>query len=148
MIRLETVTPDNWRYNLRVAEDQKEFVASSAVILARAYAYRDHGGHAFIIYNDETPVGMAFYCDWYNEEGEGSYNFCQFFIDERYQRRGYGIKAAQLVLDMMRAEGKFDKVALCYVDGDTAACEMYKKLGFYHTGDDYEDEIGMEMRLK
>ncbi|MBR4435750.1 MAG: GNAT family N-acetyltransferase [Clostridia bacterium] len=148
MIRLETVTPDNWRYDLSVAEDQKHFVASSAVILARAYAYRDHGGRAFVIYNDETPVGMAFYCDWFNEEGEGFYNFSQFFIDKKYQRRGFGLKAAELVLDMMREEGKFDKVVLCYVDGADAAREMYKKLGFYHTGDDYEDEIGMEMPLK
>ena len=58
MIRLETVTPENWRSGLQVREDQRHFVADSAGILARAYAYRESRSRAFVIYNDEVPVGM------------------------------------------------------------------------------------------
>ena len=41
MIRLETVTPDNWRTGLKVSEKQKKFVSDDMKLLARAYAYRE-----------------------------------------------------------------------------------------------------------
>lgn len=142
MIRLEDVNPDNWRLGLHVREDQREYVATSAGILARAYAYRDSRSRAFIIYDDETPVGMAMYYDI-----EDEYNFSQFFIDERYQGRGLGYAAAGLVLDKMREDGAYGKVGLCYVEGDEAAKRLYLKLGFCHTGSADGDEIEMEKIL-
>ena len=41
MIQLVDIDPDNWRLGLKVAESQKRYVANSAVMLARAYAYRE-----------------------------------------------------------------------------------------------------------
>ena len=145
MIRLESITPDNWRLGLRVREDQREFVSDSAGILARAYAYRDSRSQAFVIYSDELPVGMAMYHDW--DEAD-AYDFSQFFIDQRYQGQGYGYEAAGLILDRMRLDGKYDKVCLCYIEGDDAAKRLYEKLGFHHTGEAWEDEITMEMELR
>ena len=145
MIRLETVTPENWRPGLHVREDQRRFVADSAGILARAYAYRESRSRAFVIYNDEVPVGMALY---YDLDEEQEYNFSQFFIDQRWQGNGFGYEAAAMILQMMRDDGKFGKVVLCYIDGDDAAMKLYEKLGFRHTGEVYEDEIIMEMNLR
>ena len=144
MIRLESVTPENWRLGLRVRDDQRGFVSDSAGILARAYAYRDSRSRAFVIYNDDLPVGMALY---YDVDDERVDNFSQFFIDRRYQRKGFGYEAAALILKMMKDDGKYDKVVLCYVDGDDAARKLYEKLGFHHTGEAEEDEIVMEMSL-
>ena len=90
MIHLESITPDNWRLGLKVRKDQTEFVSDSAGILARAYAYRDSRSQAFIIYSDEIPVGMAMYHDWVEES---AYDFSQFFIDQRYQGKGFGYPA-------------------------------------------------------
>lgn len=143
MIRLVDVNPDNWRLGLRVREDQEEYVANSTVLLARAFAYRNSRSRAIVIYDDETPVGMALYYDF-----EDSYNFSQLFIDERYQGRGLGYKAAEMILNDMQADGVYDKVALCYIEGDEAAKQLYLKLGFYHTGEAEEDEIVMEKRLR
>ena len=145
MIRLEPITPDNWRLGLRVREDQREFVSDSAGMLARAYAYRDSRSQAFVIYSDELPVGMAMYHDW--DEAD-AYDFSQFFIDQRYQGQGYGYEAAELILDRMRQDGKYDKVYLCYIEGDDAAKRLYEKLGFHHTGEAWEDEITMELALR
>ncbi|MBQ3796726.1 MAG: GNAT family N-acetyltransferase [Butyrivibrio sp.] len=47
--------------------------------------------------------------------------FSQFFIDEKYQGKGYGFTAAKLVLEHMKKAGRFDKVVLCYIDGNDAA---------------------------
>ncbi len=143
MIRLEDINPDNWRLSLHVSDEQKTFVANSTVMLARAYAYRESRSRAFVIYNDETPVGMALYYDM-----EDAYNFSQFFIDEIYQGRGLGYKAAEMIIHEMEKDGVYNKVVLCYVDGDEAAKRLYLKLGFHHTGEAEEDEIVMEKILR
>lgn len=142
MIRLEEVTPDNWRLGLSVAESQKAFVSNDMKLLARAYAYRDYGSKALIIYNDECPVGMALYhdCDAYN-----AYDFSQLFIDERYQGHGFGTEAARQILNLMKMEKKYHKVILCYIDGNETARKLYEKLGFEPTGERDEDEIIMQL---
>lgn len=61
MMYLADITPDNWRLGLSVAESQKAYVANSAVLLARAYAYRAQNSRAFVICDDTTPVGMGLY---------------------------------------------------------------------------------------
>ena len=68
-----------------------------------------------------------------------------FFIDERYQGKGYGKKAAQLLIDHMKQEGRFEKILLCYVEGNEGARILFESLGFKHTGDIDEDEITMEL---
>lgn len=142
MVRLETVSPDNWRPGLHVREDQRTFVSDTSGILARAYAYRGSRSRAYVIYDDATPVGMAMYYDL-----EDAYNFSQFFIDERYQGKGLGYQAARLILQEMQKDGVHRKVVLCYVEGDEAAKQLYQKLGFRHTGDAEDQEIVMEKDL-
>lgn len=76
-----------------------------------------------------------------------AYDFSQLFIDERYQGKGFGTEAAKHILRMMESDGRYDKVILCYIDGNEAARNMYEKLGFYLTGECDEDEIMMEKVL-
>ena len=144
MIRLETVNPDNWRLRLKVSDAQKRFVADSSTMLARAYAYRESRSKAYVIYNDTLPVGMALY---YDCAELNAYDLSQLFIDERYQGNGFGIEATKQILDKMKSDSKYDKVILCYIDGNEAARNMYEKLGFTLTGDRDEDEIIMEKAL-
>lgn len=144
MIRLETVGPENWRENLKVSEPQKRFVSDAMKLLARAYAYREHGSRAYVIYDGDVPVGMALY---YDCEELGAYNFSQLFIDERYQGKGFGTEASQQILERMKADGRYDKVVLCYIDGNETAKSMYEKMGFYLTGERDGDEIIMEKML-
>lgn len=142
MIHLVPVNPDNWRLNLKVNDSQKKFVSDSNRILARAFAYRDNGSQAFVIYDDEIAIGMAMYY-----ELDDAYDFSQFFIDERYQGKGYGYKSAELILQKMKEDNAHNKVILCYVDGDDVAKNLYLKLGFYHTGEADGNEIIMEKIL-
>ena len=144
MIHLEAVTPDNWRTDLHVREDQRNFVADRTCILARAWAYRESRSHAYIIYNEDTPVGMAMYRDIEDME---AYAFDQFFIDERYQGQGYGLEAARQIMKLIEEDGRYKKVYLCYIDGDVAAKNLYEKLGFRETGEADDDEILMLKQL-
>ncbi|MDE6916153.1 MAG: GNAT family N-acetyltransferase [Lachnospiraceae bacterium] len=145
MIHLETIGPENWRMGLHVSASQKFFVADDMRLLARAYAYREHRSCALLIYADAVAVGMALYHDC---EALNAYDFSQIFIDERYQGQGYGTAAAAQILARMKNDGRFDKVVLCYIEGNDAARNMYLKLGFYHTGDRDENEIIMEKKLR
>lgn len=145
MIYLGDITEENWREDLKVSESQKKYVSDRANLLARAYAYRKHRSHAKIIYSDDTPVGMVLFYDW--EEG-CAYDISQLFIDERYQGKGYGTAAVKLVLQWMLEDEKFDKVILCYIEGNTEAEKMYQKLGFYHTGEADGNEIIMCRKLR
>lgn len=143
MVHLADITPDSWRFKLQVSEAQKTYVAGSAVLLARAYAYRGWRSRAFVICDDETPVGMGLYYDcpkW------NAYDFSQFFIDERYQGKGYGKAAAKTVLEEMKQDGKYDKTVLCYIEGNEAAGKLYESIGFVEIDRD-EDEIIMELEL-
>lgn len=145
MIKLVTIDPDNWRLGLKVSETQKRFVSDSMKLLARAYAYRNSRSKAFVIYNDSNPVGMALYydCDEVN-----AYDFSQLFIDERYQGNGFGVESAKQILELMKNDGKYDKVILCYIDGNEAAKNMYEKLDFHLTGECDGNEIIMEKVLR
>lgn len=145
MIRIESVDSGNWRLGLKVSESQKGFVSDDMRLLARAYAYRESRSNAYVIYDDEVPVGMALY---YDCDERKAFDFSQIFIDERYQGKGFGTEAAQQILKMMESDGKYDKVILCYIDGNDAAKNMYEKLGFYLTGECDEDEIMMEKVLR
>ena len=127
-----------------MSDAQKSFVADSATMLARAYAYRESRSKAYVIYNDTLPVGMALY---YDCAELNAYDLSQLFIDERYQGNGFGIEATKQILDKMKSDSKYDKVILCYIDGNEAAKNMYEKLGFTLTGDRDEDEIIMEKAL-
>ncbi len=143
MIRLEAVNEENWRIPLKVAKNQTAYVASSAVMLARAFAYRDCRSEAFVIFDDDTPVGMVMY---YDCEPLGAYDFSQLLIDERYQGKGYGRAAVHLVLNNMKKDCKYKKVCLCYIEGNEAAKRLYESFGFREVDRD-GDEIIMELDI-
>lgn len=143
MLHLVDVDGDNWLTDLHVSGAQKEQVLDAMGILARAYAYRDEGSYAFFIYDNDAPIGMGLYCDYPELE---SYELNQFFIDERYQRHGYGKAAMKLILEKLKQEGKYHKVVLWYMDGNDAAKRLYEHMGFSESGS-IQDEIGMQRAL-
>lgn len=143
-LSLTPIDGDNWRVRLSVREDQRHYVSDTANILARAYALREQRSVALHITLDDTPIGMLMYHDW--EEGE-CYVLSQFFIDQRWQGQGYGYAAMQLLLDEFRRDGRWNKVDLCYCEGDEPAMKLYEKCGFIHTGEVDEGEVIMRLEL-
>lgn len=86
---------------------------------------------------------MALY---YDCEELNAYDFSQLFVDKRYQQKGYGKKAAKLILEKMKEEGRYSEVVLCYIEGNIAAKRLYENLGFTVVATD-EDEIIMRKKL-
>ncbi len=143
MIQLLDIDPGNWRLDLAVSKEQRTFVSDRAKLLARAYAYRAQRSRAFLICADDLPVGMGLY---YDEPELQSYELSQMFIDERYQGRGYGRAAVRAILDELKADGRYDKVILCYIEGNETARKLYESFGFVEIDRD-GDEIVMQLPL-
>lgn len=143
MIYLKEVDEDNYGSGLHVAENQKKFVADVTIFLARAFIHHNFRPRAYTICDNEEAVGMVLYFD---NDHQNAYSLDQLFIDERYQSRGYGTAALELVLQEMRRDGKYHKVSLSYVEGDNSAKRLYEKFGFLETVQNW-DEISMELVL-
>ena len=145
-VRLIPVTEDNWMEiaSLDVKEHQKSYVAPAAGILARGYVYRDCNAKIFAFEGDGTIVGMALVRE-FTDEPLG-YDLQQFMIDGRYQNRGYGTQALQLILEELRKEHRYDHVELCVKKTDTEAIRLYEKAGFTDSGyvdEDLPDSLNM-----
>ncbi|MGZ3582031.1 MAG: GNAT family N-acetyltransferase, partial [Ktedonobacterales bacterium] len=94
-IELRDVTQENWREALRltVQPDQQRFISdyTPIVALALAKAYVRPGGAIwapYLIYASTTMVGFVELA--YEPDTLDEYWIFHFFIDRRYQGRGYG----------------------------------------------------------
>ena len=143
MIHLVDIDFETGETDLEVREDQRSYVCSSVVMLARAWLHRRLRPRVFNVYDGETAVGMGMYLD---DPEKNAYDFCQLFIDRRYQGKGYGKAAVGLVLEAMREEGKYPKVSMCYVEGNEASRKLFEQFGFVEVSHPW-DEIFMERML-
>ncbi len=143
MIHLVDIDNEVGNTMLEVAEDQQSYVCNSIVMLARAWLHRKLHPRVFNVYDDETAVGMGMYLD---DPEKSAYDFCQLFIDKRYQGKGYGKAAVGLVLDTMKDEGKYQKVSMCYVEGNDASRNLFEQFGFVEVSHPW-DEVFMELTL-
>ena len=145
-MRLISITEDNWMEvaSLSVKEEQKKYVAPAIGILARGYVYRDCNVNIYAFENDGVIVGTALVRE-FTDEPLG-YDLQQFMIDEQYQRKGYGSRALQQILDELRKEGHYDHVELCVKKADIEAIRLYEKHGFVDSGyvdEDLPDSLNM-----
>lgn len=132
MISLREITAENFYdiLSLKVAEHQKDFVSSAADSLAQAWLYRDTA-FPFAIYEDETPVGFVMLGYYKSQE---QYTLWKFFIDERYQNKGYGRQALKLSLDYLFNRFHTEEVYAGVCIGNKIAKHLYVSFGFKETG--------------
>ena len=173
-IHLEKITFNNLGsiVKLRVAKEQKNYVAGNDWSLMQAYVTLSEGDPVFpfAIYNGKTPVGfiMIDYDDewkgyeregWLKSdeykfyEGKSFYYIWRFMIDKRFQKRGYGREALKLALDFIRTFpcGKAEYCVLSYEPENEVAKRFYASCGFeeingpgyYNEG----DEISAVLKL-
>lgn len=148
-IELREITPDNWRKvnSLEVKRVQKTFVADNVAILARAFAYRKDNSKVFVVYFEDTEIGLIMQRDF----RIGDKKICildQFMIDEHYQGLGYGKIAMGIWICNIKREKLYDSIEFCYKEENIMAKQMYEKLGFVRSPQkDDEDELVMEYFL-
>lgn len=134
MITLQPVNETNFMEaaSLKPAADQRAYVASASMILARSYAYRDQNATCWGIYDDNQLTGLAMLHDM--EEEPSCYHLCEFLIDEKYQNKGIGQTALRLILNHCSRERKFSRVEVCVKEDNATALHVYEHAGFRDSG--------------
>jgi len=143
MVHLEPVTKENLDavLALKLLEQQKHFVSSTAESLAQAYVYTDTA-FPFAVYNDQAIVGfimMGYY------EEKNYYTLWKLMIDQQYQGRGYGRAALELGIAFLKDRYQVKEIFTGVIPENKTAKSLYQSVGFEDTG---LFENGMqEMRL-
>jgi diamine N-acetyltransferase len=142
-VELREITNETVRAicDLKVADEQREFVAPNAVSIAEAHFAPMHWMRA--IYADEEPAGFVL---TYEDPKEGTYYVWRFMVDERYQRRGAGRRAMQLLLERWRALGA-SAATLSVVPANPGAIALYESMGFRLTGEEHHGELVMRLEF-
>lgn len=145
MINLREINEDNYRafLNLSVYEYQESFLMSSQKALAVAYAFRNRI-KMFSIYNEEDIVGFAMLR--YNSEDE-SYFLWNFMIDKDHQRKGYGKKSLEKIIEWARTQKNCKKLVTTCSEGNDDALELYKKYNFKITNVYAGEETDLELEI-
>lgn len=134
MVQLVEINESNWleAASLKVSDDQKKFLDSALGIIARGYVYRFNRAKVIGISDGEKLIGIALVKDM--DEEPAVYDIQQFMIESRFQNKGYGTKALELILSRLSEERKYDKAEVCVNKDDLPALRVYQKLGFKDTG--------------
>src|SRR5215203_5579849 len=116
--------------NLRVAEDQQNFVAPNVRSIAECVPYPHLVPNA--IFAGDELVGFALYG---RDLDTGSYWIVRLMIDAAHQSKGFGKAAIRTLIDRMKALPGCAEVYLSFVSGNAAAEGLYRSLGFEPTGE-------------
>lgn len=115
---------------LKVRDDQTGFVADNARSLVEAWF--EEGLYTRAIYSDDTMVGFVLFD--YDPEIPG-WCMSRFMIGAQYQGQGLGKEAVLRFLEFMKEERKVEELYLHVELENTAAYQMYEKLGFRTVGE-------------
>lgn len=113
---------------LDVAPGQEGLVAPNAVSIAEAYFEPKAWFRA--IYSGEEPAGFAMV---WRDPAEHVFYIWRFMVDARFQGKGVGRRALELLVDEARADG-VEHVLLSVVPGPHSALRFYERFGFVPTG--------------
>ncbi len=133
-IALEDVTRENFEavIALEVAASQRGYVADNLYSLAESSLHPTYRPRA--IYCDGEVVGFLMYESFDHDDRPPAYNIFRLMIDRHHQGRGIGYGAMQCVLDEIRAQGPFERIAICYVATNQVARDFYASFGFQEAG--------------
>jgi diamine N-acetyltransferase len=128
---------------LKVGPGQGRFVAPNAVSIAQAYFSRDVAWFRAIYVGDE-PAGFVMLDD---DVAKQSYYLWRYMIDQRFQRRGVGRRALELVIDYVRTRPGATALLTSVVPGDGNPGPFYERMGFAYTGEEEDGELVMRLNL-
>ena len=126
---------------LDVGPDQDGLVAPNSVSIAEAH-FEPKAWFRAIYFGDE-PAGFAMV---WRDPDERLFYIWRFMVDARFQGKGVGRRALELLLDEARADG-VDEVTLSVVPGPHSALAFYERCGFAATGEMHGGEAEMKLTL-
>jgi diamine N-acetyltransferase len=103
----------------------------------------------FGLYDGDAPVGFVMISDEVDEPGYIAQYLWKLLIDARYQRRGYGTAALDLVADYFRSRPGVDVMWTSAGQGDGSPIPFYERYGFVRTGElVFDGEVLLRLDLR
>ena len=134
-VTLSAITRNNLRavLELSVADHQlKTYPRSNAYSIAEAhYPPDDDTVWLRAIYAGQTPVGLILTSE---AEDKGEYFLWRLMVDHRFQGRGYGRRAVELLVERILRTDNAKALTTSHLQADANAGRFYRRLGFEHTG--------------
>ncbi len=144
MITFKTIDEDNFYDVIDMKLPDTDFVAENVYSLAEAWLSKGDM-MPYAIYNDDTLVGFIMLEKEYKEGGLG---ILRMMIAEGHQNKGYGKESLKLVMNDPTYHENYDFIYLYVVPENERATYIYKKAGFYETGEVEEGENVLQFDLK
>ena len=143
---MQEVTRENWRASLEltVFPEQHKFIANYVPIaaIALAKAYIRPGGLVWVpyaFYNNEDMIGFTELA--YEPGSLEDYWIFHFFIDHRYQGRGYGKEGLSILLQFIKDHHpQCQAIHLTVHPENDHAKHLYTSAGFRPIGTELSDE--------
>lgn len=114
-------------FDCQLTEEQKELVNPASFSVGRAYLFREDNYPCIIRNERKTPVGFINLCKWL---ADGDAYTWSFFIDEKYQGKGYGKSAARLAVRILKTANPAKPIKLSTEENNEKAQRLYISLGF------------------
>lgn len=135
-VTLRAITCENLHavLELSVADHQRKiYPHSNAYSIAEAhYPADDDAVWLKAIYASETPVGFIMTSE---AEDRGEYFLWRLMIDQRFQSRGYGSNAVQLLIERIQRTDNPKVLITSHLQANSEAGHFYELLGFEYTGE-------------
>ena len=148
-VKLVEINKDNWLKTvlLTTNEDGKatvveKFVASNALSIVQSIY--ETGWNVRGIQLDGKIIGFTMYG---LDEDTKNYWICRLMIDYTQQRKGYGRKVIQLILDEMKQLHDCRSIYLSTEPDNEVAIKLYESFGFQKTGKMNEGEAEFVLKL-
>lgn len=120
---------------LEVLDSQKQCVAPNSVSIAQAHYSKTAWFRG--IYLEDQPIGFVM-LDL--DESKPEYFLWRFMIDARYQGKGYGKEALEMVVEYVKTLPNAKELGTSCHPGPEGPEGFYIKFGFESTGEMCEDE--------
>ena len=144
-VTLREITSHNLHaiLELSVAEDQlPAYPRSNAYSIAEAH-YPPDNDPVWLraIYAGETPVGFMMTSE---APEKGEYFLWRLMIDQRFQGRGYGRRAVQLLIERIRRTGNPRTLITSHLKVAANSGRFYERMGFKYSRTS-TDEVEMKL---
>ena len=135
---------------LKVKPKQEFLVATNAKSIAQAHFYREAWYRA--IYLGDTPIGFVLLVDRtlkYKriKQKNPTLYLWRLMIDGKYQGKGYGRAAVELVINHLKTRPNAKEITLHHEQTEGNAGLFYEKLGFKLTGKVEHNELERKLIL-
>ncbi len=144
MIELRTVDENNYEqcFTLKASVKNESFVDSVIYSLAEAWVfYKDT--RPFAIYDGNQMIGfVSIYI------GEDNYQIINFLIDDHFQKKGLGTKAAAACINLLQKEHGAKRVSVPVELKNEIAQRFWSRLGFVFSDTVEDGYVFMRLYLK